>query len=532
MTVTPDPHSSEEVRHLMQQRLALLGLVTLSLSGTYLAVAVVAELALDGAAAVMLHLQSPRRFLNLGGAAVSLLVWLAARRGVRTPRQLLLIDAIGTVAAVIPYTLMAVLGQTGMSGVFLTALTVMLVLLTRALMVPSDARRTLGISSVAGLLAVGLGTYAYGANPAQMGDQDLPHLGLNLTMWMVVIVTVATIASWILFGLRTQISEARRLGQYTLGDKIGAGGMGVVYHAQHALLRRPTAVKLLTPGRSGEAAVKRFEREVQLTASLQHPNTVTVYDYGRTPDGIFYYVMEYMDGGDLEGLVKADGPLPPARVVYLLSQVASGLAEAHEIGLIHRDIKPANILVAGAGPIADLAKLVDFGLVRDMTAMTDPGLTATQSVMGTPLYMAPESIADPSGVDARVDLYALGAVAYFLLTGTPVFEGNTVVEICSKHLHTEPETPSERLGLKVPEMLEEVVMRCLAKKPAERPATALELRELLEACKEEVGEWTASQARAWWARHEDGVREKRHDFDVSGSAPTLAVDLAARFEQR
>ncbi len=529
ITATPDPHSSEEVRHLMQQRLALLGLVTLSLSSVYFGVAVTAELALDGVDSVLTHLRSPQRFLNLGGAAVSLLVWLLARRGTRSPRQLLMIDASGTVAAVVPYTLMAVLGQVGQGGVFLTALTAMLVLQTRALMVPSDARRTFGISVVAGALSVAIGSAVYATHPENMGDQDLVHLTLNLIMWMAVIVTVSTLASWILFGLRTQISEARRLGQYILSEKIGEGGMGVVYRARHALLRRPTAVKLLAPDRAGAAAVTRFEREVQLTASLQHPNTVTIYDYGRTPDGVFYYVMEYLDGGDLETVVRADGPLPPARVVHLLAQVASGLAEAHEIGLIHRDIKPANILVAGDGPVADLAKLVDFGLVRETGAVTDPGLTQANAVMGTPLYMAPESIADPRGIDARADLYALGAVGYFLLTGEPVFEGRTVVEICAKHLHEAPVPPSERRGGPVPEMLEEILLRCLAKDPADRPESALALRELLDAAQEEVGAWSVAQARAWWEEHGEAVRRaQRGEEPVSGWAPTLAVDFVGR----
>src|SRR5690606_31795371 len=217
---------------------------------------------------------------------------------------------------------------------------------------------------------------------------------------------------------------------------------------RHALLRRPTAVKLLPPDKAGGAAIARFEREVQLTASLVHPNTVTIFDYGHTPDGVFYYAMEYLDGGDLETVVAVGGPMPPARAAHVLAQIAAGLAEAHEIGLIHRDVKPANVFLVGKEGVADLAKLLDFGLVRELESGATSGLTRTDTVMGTPLYLSPEAITSPAAVDARSDLYALGAVGYFLLTGEHVFSGRTVVEICSHHLHTEPEPPSSRAGVR------------------------------------------------------------------------------------
>jgi serine/threonine-protein kinase len=526
-TAERDPRASEEARDLLQRRIALLGLVTLCLSGGFLIVAVLAELALEGVDAVVLHVQSWRRLLNLAGAAVSGAVWLLARRGRRSPAQLLLIDAVGTVTAVVPYTLMSVLGQRGMAGVLLTALTVMLVLQTRALMVPSDARRTFAISAVAALLSFGLGLGAHlGGWAPPPPEHGVPNLALNLGMWLAVIVAVSTIASWVLFGLRQQVREARRLGQYILTEKLGEGGMGVVYRARHALLRRPTAVKLLPPERAGRVALARFEKEVQLTASLVHPNTVTIFDYGHTPDGVFYYAMEYLDGGDLQAVVEAGGPMPAARVAHVLEQVAAGLSEAHEIGLIHRDIKPANVLLAAAGPVADLAKLVDFGLVRELSGGEASGLTHTDTIMGTPLYLAPEAIADPADVDARADIYALGALAYFLLTGEPVFAGRTVVEICSHHLHTEPVPPSARLGAEVPEMLEEIVLRCLAKEREARPQSAEELRALLRAC-DDVGTWTREQARAWWAGHARAVRG-RPRAHVSGTDRTLAVDVEAR----
>lgn len=340
----PDPHASEEMRDLVQKRLALLGFTTFLLSFGFLVLATAGDLALSGLGPTLERLAEPRRTLNLAGAAVSALVWLVARTGTRTPGQLLVVDGVGTIGAVVPYTLMSVLGQEGIAGVLMTALTVMLVLQTRALMVPSDARRTLYISLVAALLSIVLTGIAHEFWPERRAAFDLARLFINLVLWLSVIVATSTVASWVLFGLRQQIRAARRLGQYILGEKIGEGGMGVVYRAEHSLLRRRTAIKLLPPDHGGESA-RRFEREVQLTASLQHPNTVTVYDYGRTRDGLFYYVMEYLDGGDLQSVVDVGGPMPPARVVHILRQIASGLAEAHEIGLIHRDIKDRKSVV-------------------------------------------------------------------------------------------------------------------------------------------------------------------------------------------
>ncbi|MCB9594367.1 MAG: serine/threonine protein kinase [Sandaracinaceae bacterium] len=526
-TLAPDPRLSEEVRHRMQERLALLGLVTLCLGGGFLAVELVTDLVLSGLDVAVQHAISWRGSLNFVGALVSAAVWLVARSGTRSPQQLLLIDGVGTVAAVVPYTLMAMLGQEGVAAVLLTALTSMLVLVTRALMVPSDATRTATIGSIAASLAFGLGVLVHVQDPARRGEDTLSTVLINLAMWLVVVVVVSTVASWVLFGLRRQADEARRLGQYILIEPIGAGGMGVVYRARHSMLRRPTALKLLPPESTDAAAIGRFEREVQLTASLQHPNTVTIFDYGRTSDGVFYYAMEYLDGGDLETVVAVGGPMPAARVRHLLLQVAAGLAEAHDIGLIHRDIKPANLLVAGAAPVADLCKIVDFGLVRQQDTAETTGITQTGTVMGTPLYMAPEAITHPDELDARADLYALGAVAYYLLTGQTVFEGQTIVEICSAHLHAAPEPPSARLGAPIPPTLEELVLRCLEKSPDDRPQSAVELGELLEAC-EDVPAWTRAEARAWWAEHGAAVQRGRRGDAPSATAATLAVDFRRR----
>jgi hypothetical protein len=300
--------------------------------------------------------------------------------------------------------------------------------------------------------------------------------------------------------LREATLLARQLGQYTLEEKIGAGGMGTVYKARHAMLRRPTAVKLLNLGETTPGAAARFEREVQLTSTLTHPNTVAVYDYGRTPDGVFYYAMEYLEGTDLDTLVARAGPLPEARVVYLLRQVCGALAEAHAAGLVHRDVKPANIFLTRRGGMADFVKLLDFGLAKPLETGAAAGLTRPNAVVGSPLYMAPEAVTHETPVGPRADVYAVGAVAYFLLTGEPVFPGATVVEVCMKQVKEEPVPPSRRAGKPVSPGLEALVLRCLAKDPAARPADAAALLRELDAVAV-VGTWTAADAAAWWAAH-------------------------------
>jgi serine/threonine-protein kinase len=322
---------------------------------------------------------------------------------------------------------------------------------------------------------------------------------LYAAIWWLVQVVVATLTTRVIYGLRQRVREARQLGQYMLEKKLGEGGMGVVYRASHALLRRPTAVKLLVSERAGERAIQRFEREVRLTARLTHPNTVTIYDYGRTPEGVFYYAMELLDGIDLEELVKLNGPLPPARACHILLQVAGALAEAHSIGLIHRDVKPANIMLCRQIGRADIAKLLDFGLVREVDS-GDKTRSDVRTLTGTPLYMAPESIVNPHTVDGRADLYALAAVGYFLLVGSPVFEARTVVEVCGLHLHAPPVAPSERLGRPLPEGLERVILRGLAKKADDRFSSAEAFARELRLASEGVS-WTPEEAQAWWAHH-------------------------------
>ena len=298
--------------------------------------------------------------------------------------------------------------------------------------------------------------------------------------------------------------EAKQLGQYELENKLGAGGMGVVYKAHHAMLRRPTAVKMLSIDKVDAASTARFEREVQITCQLNHPNTIAIYDYGRTPEGVFYYAMEFLDGLDLQQLVEKYGPQPEGRVIHILKQVCGSLYEAHSKGLVHRDIKPSNIMLNRRGSEPDVVKVLDFGLVKALDENKNAGMTANASLTGTPLYMSPEAIQSPLAVDNRSDLYAVGAVAYFLLTGHPVFSATNIMELCRQHVDQAPVPPSQRLGRVISPELEDAILACLEKNRAKRPQTARNLAHMLARLPESQ-KWTENEADGWWSRHERGL---------------------------
>jgi serine/threonine-protein kinase len=276
--------------------------------------------------------------------------------------------------------------------------------------------------------------------------------------------------------------------------------MGEVFLAEHALLKRPCALKQIKgSANSDPLALARFEREVQSSARLAHPNTIEIFDYGHTVDGTFYYVMEYLRGMSMADLLRECGPLPPGRVVYLFRQVCAGLAEAHGLGMVHRDLKPANVFVAVRGGESDVAKVLDFGLVK-LTG--DPGaavLTTDLMVSGTPLFMAPEQATGEGLLDARADLYALGAVMYSALTGRPPFEGNSPFAVMMAHAR-DPVTPPRAVRPDVPADLERIVLRCLAKRPEDRFPSSKALGEALAACSC-AGEWGPHRAEVWWEAH-------------------------------
>ncbi len=308
------------------------------------------------------------------------------------------------------------------------------------------------------------------------------------------------------FRLKGQVhnvmEKARKLGQYELDRLIGKGGMGEVYLAHHAMLRRPTAIKLLRAiSAQNLRAQQRFQREVKLACQLSHPNTIEIYDYGRTPAGIFYYAMEYLDGFSIDALIKVSGPVPPGRVVHLLLQACGSLAEAHAQDVLHRDIKPANIMLTQRGGVYDTIKVLDFGLAKDLAS---DDRSEADIIAGTPLYLAPETILSADSYSAQSDLYALGSVAYFMLCGETIFPPAEMSEVLAMQLDDEIPFPSERLGHPLPTELEYLVMACLAKDPTQRPSSAESLAAMLTAC--DCPAWKPEDARQWWQAYGEAAR--------------------------
>ncbi len=310
--------------------------------------------------------------------------------------------------------------------------------------------------------------------------------------------------TYMIGSLRREAFEAKQVGQYRLRNLIGAGGMGEVYLAEHQLMKRPCAIKVIRPGKAHDPrALARFEREVRATARLSHWNTVEIFDYGSTDDGTFYYVMEYLPGLSLADLVERYGPLPPERVIYLLTQACDALREAHALGLVHRDIKPGNIFAAQRGGVHDVAKLLDFGLAKAGADAPSVQLTQDGSITGSPLYMSPEQALGETEPDARSDIYSLGAVAYFLLVGRPPFDNQNPMRVMVAHAHDEVIPPS-RFRPDLPADLEQVVLRSLAKDPEQRYQSAAALGRALDECSS-AGEWSREQAAVWWEQIERPV---------------------------
>ena len=375
------------------------------------------------------------------------------------------------------------------------------VILMFAAIVPASPWKILGAGLVAASMnPVGMTIAQHaGAFPMEGAPPFLMHYPDYLLLG------VAVVISHVVTRLGRQLSKEREMGSYRLGELLGRGGMGEVYLATHRMLARPAAIKLLRPemlaGRDGsdaQLAAARFRRDAEAAARLRSPHTVELFDFGTTQDGTLYLVMELLDGVDLETLVRRNGPLPASRVVHILRQVCESLEEAHRAGLVHRDIKPANIHLGRVGLREDFVKVLDFGLVKSVTGADDSVASQVGLTPGTPTYMAPE-IAQGGAVDARSDLYALGCVGYYLLTGRLVFDGDTALQVILKHLEQPPVPPSRRTDLPIPPLLEQAVMACLEKRPESRPASAGELSRLL--AEVAVGSWTQEQAAGWWSEH-------------------------------
>ncbi|HVS36203.1 MAG TPA: serine/threonine-protein kinase [Gemmataceae bacterium] len=399
--------------------------------------------------------------------------------------------------AIVPGGESAIYRQIGMAGILRSFLLIVLY----GVFIPNTGRRCAAVVAV--LAAVPLGLLIV---DGLVEGTAAPYLWSALPEAVILIGTAATIA---VFGshkireMQQKAHEAQRLGQYRLKRVVGFGGMGAVYLAEHVMLRRPCAVKLIRPDQAGDPrTLLRFEREVRATATLTHPNTVEIFDYGHAEDGTFYYVMEYLPGMNLEELVEQHGPMPPERAVHLLRQVCQALREAHGIGLIHRDVKPSNIFACERGKVYDVAKLLDFGLVKGFGLEGDDGrLTRDGALTGSPAFVSPEQAKGRAQLDARSDIYNVGAVAYFLLTGQLLFDRSSALEMLHAHAY-EPPTPIPQFQQTAAADLQGVVLRCLEKDPDRRYPDAASLDRALAACAC-AGQWTPERAEDWWQRNAD-----------------------------
>ncbi|WP_437229019.1 serine/threonine protein kinase [Planctomicrobium sp. SH661] len=395
-----------------------------------------------------------------------------------------------------------------------------ILIFTYALFIPNTWKRALTMITpmALGPLLIYVLAWQTSPNVAMLIEDtsDFHHVFLDAFMAMSFVTFIAVGGVRLIRGLRTQAFEAEQLGQYRLKQLLGRGGMGEVYLAEHVMLKRPCAIKIIRPEKAGDpGTLARFEQEVQSTAKLTHWNTVEIFDFGRTEDGTFYYVMEYLPGMSLEQIVEMHGPLPPGRIIHLLTQTCEALAEAHEHGMVHRDIKPANIFAAKRGGTYDVAKLLDFGLVRSLDHDDDMRLTQDGTVTGSPLYMSPEQ-ARGDAVDVRSDIYALGCVAYHLLTGRPPFMKSRPVKLILAHASQIADRPSS-LRADVPADLEGVILRCLEKSADDRFDTVVALRDALLDCRD-AGTWDREAAAEWWEHH--GCQKKKTiDACISAGIP-------------
>jgi tRNA A-37 threonylcarbamoyl transferase component Bud32 len=376
----------------------------------------------------------------------------------------------------------------------------MLLIFCYAMFIPNSWQRAAAVISALAAAPIVLNLIAYWRIPEFAALVNTPEFTGALTEQALKIALAALtgiVGVQTINTLRREAFAAKQLGQYRLKKLLGAGGMGEVYLAEHQMMKRPCAVKVIRPEKAGDPQVlARFEREVRATAKLSHWNSIDIYDYGRTEDGTFYYVMEFLPGHNLGELIDGHGPLPAARAIYLMRQVCDALAEAHGQGLVHRDIKPANIYCAYRGGMFDVAKLLDFGLAKPLTEAKDAGLTQEGSITGSPLFMSPEQATSSNEVDGRSDIYSLGAVMYFMATGKAPFHYESPLKVMIAHASEDPEPP-RLLNADLPHEFEEVILRALEKRPDDRFQSIVELREALDRIPVE-GEWTARHAADWW----------------------------------
>lgn len=526
--------ANPEARAFLQRRVAFFGLIGAILGGTALVFRVIIGVLFTSVTALIVQ---PSFVIHTMAVIPLLVVWLVCRRGRYSVNTIHAIENTGIFLTSLGYIGMGMDIRPEVGADTITAFILALVMFARSVFVPSSARRTsilgilIGIPLVSGMswhyLGVDLTIWKSFGYPARSATHVAASQAMITAMWWTLTVGLSALASRVIHRLRKEVRDIQSLGQYVLERKLGEGAMGVVYEAKHGMLKRPTAIKLLKPEVADHEALDRFRREVQLTAKLTHPNTVTIYDYGRTPDGMFYYAMELLSGATLSQVVSASGAQPVERVVRILRDAALALNEAHDIGLIHRDIKPSNIMLARQGGVRDVTKVLDFGLVKNLGQIDDLERTNTLSIKGTPHYLSPEAIQEPQSIDATTDIYALGAVAYYLLAGRHVFEGKTIMEVCLHHLNTKPLPLCEVGAIDVPAALEELVSSCLEKNQTDRPQSGQELADALDRL--EVGRWTRMDAEAWWDVFGPEIDQLRTPLTPpSATEQTVAVDLDAR----
>jgi eukaryotic-like serine/threonine-protein kinase len=448
----------------------------------------------------------PFQWVNLSAAAASAALWWAASKNRVSSSRL---HSIGLAYEIVICFVIAMISfwQQYLANGFLPNLTwVPAVVILFPLIMPGPPRQMLAAAVAAGAMAP-LALLMLDVFDKVSGTADAYAPAIVGSAFAV---GFAFLGARVVYGLGRQVAAAHEMGSYRLEEKLGHGGMGEVWRARHRMLARPAAIKLIRPaltaGARPEAAEdmkRRFEREAQVTAQLRSPHTVNLFDFGITDDGAFYYVMELLDGLDADTLVKRFGPLPAERVVHVLRQVCHSLSEADSCGLIHRDIKPANIFLCSYGEDHDFVKVLDFGLVKafkesNHEAVTE--LTGENAIQGTPAFIVPEQALGKTDLDGRVDVYATGCVAYWLLTGQTVFSADTPMGLLVQHVNAPAALPSTRTEMPIPAALDRLVLECLSKDPNQRPQSAKELARRLEHV-DGVGEWTEDQARAWWAKH-------------------------------
>ncbi len=506
----------------VQERLALLGKTVFLLSFGFFAI--INGVLLAGAGiGILPALVTQANVMHFLSSSLMAVLWAIARVRPWSLRTLGILDCASVLLPGVGLAMMAAQPDEKqlMNGLFALAVTMM----ARAVLIPSTATRTFCLSGLASvpLLAVSFIFHQPAAVPGLSPGLLKALISVHAFLWLTLSTSLSTVMSRTIYGLRQQVKEAADIGQYTLEAKIGSGGMGEVWRARHRMLIRPAAVKLVTAqelgstsGRDSHLRLRRFEREARATAGLKSPHTVQLYDFGVTDDGTLYYVMELLDGMDLDTMVERFGPVTAERAIHLLSQVCASLDDAHQNGLIHRDIKPANIVVSRIGTDWDFVKVLDFGLVKlESKQQSDESLrlTAEGNLSGTPAFIAPEVVLGAQPTDHRVDIYSLGCVAYWLVTGKLVFEGPGAVRVMADHVHTPPVPPSSRSELPIPPELDALILACLEKDPSKRPASASALQLRLSAIPIATP-WTSERAERWWSVPVPRMSSQRPVADV------------------